>query len=439
VQATQSAIALLQQDAAAAFLQQQHQSLDALGPNGTPEELLAHADSLSARMALQNYYMPILGGVQSFLAGNVTHGNAEGGNNNSNTTAAAAAAAALAAVANAGRNGQLSLPLNDMDSIEFGVHFAAAAAAAAAAGVAMGGLGGLGMGLAGMNMTMGMGTAASTGGGGHGGSTGSSHGRDDEDDDGRGNGDYADHFRQPGNTKKRKVPANASGSPRGGDRPGSPSSPYMEDETTEGALGGGDGFGAPSEELLRDRDRDRERDRDRDRDRDRERDYESTPPPIYPPPPFPGQLSLLARKRGKLTAVTLAGLQHKEMLKTRKRQLAAVMGALSHGDTLALDQALSASYPLVGGPDSSGAYGSVMGGRGGSGESPPVRKSKRRTVRLARAMKVIMEMPERRNRHPDAVPFPTSVFDFVCPSGSEYSYFIFSTLSILFALSILFI
>jgi len=382
--------------------------------NGTAEELLVHADS--ARMALQNYYMPILGGVQSFLAGTVTHGNTEGGN--SNTTAATAAAAALAAVANAGRNGQLPLPLNDMDSIEFGVHFAAAAAAAAAAGVAMGGLGGLGMGLTGMNMTMGTGMVAGAGGG-HGGSTGSSHGRDDEDEDGRGDGDYADHFRQPGNTKKRKVPANASGSPRGGDRPGSPSSPYMEDEGTEGALGGGAGFGAPSEELLRDRDRDRERDRDRDRDRG----YESTPPPIYPPPPFPGQLSLLVRKRGKLTAVTLAGLQHKEMLKTRKRQLAAVMGALSHGDTLALDQALSASYPLVGGSDSSGSHGSVVGGRGASGESPPIRKSKRRTVRLARAMKVIMDMPERRNRHPDAVPFPTSVFDFVCPSGSECSYF----------------
>ncbi|KIM44801.1 hypothetical protein M413DRAFT_442769 [Hebeloma cylindrosporum] len=27
-------------------------------------------------------------------------------------------------------------------------------------------------------------------------------------------------------------------------------------------------------------------------------------------------------------------------------------------------------------------------------------------------------MPERRNRHPDAVPFPTSTFDFVCPSGT---------------------
>ncbi|KAF8961513.1 hypothetical protein BDZ97DRAFT_1200995 [Flammula alnicola] len=69
--AAQGATALLQQGAAAAFLQQQQhqQPLDVLGPNATAEELLAHADTLSARMALQSYYMPILGGVQNFLAG----------------------------------------------------------------------------------------------------------------------------------------------------------------------------------------------------------------------------------------------------------------------------------------------------------------------------------------------------------------------------------
>ncbi|KAJ8503058.1 hypothetical protein ONZ45_g11192 [Pleurotus djamor] len=46
-------------------------------------------------------------------------------------------------------------------------------------------------------------------------------------DDEQGDGDYVDHLRQPGNTKKRKVPANSVHSPRGqeGDSGLSPSSP----------------------------------------------------------------------------------------------------------------------------------------------------------------------------------------------------------------------
>ena len=416
----QSAQALLQQSAAAALLHQhqQQQPLDVLGPNATAEELLAHADTLSARMALQSYYMPILGGVQSFLAGAAAIGNGGGtgdkntnnnsgsnnsiNNNNSNTTTAAAAAA-LAAITSAGtgtgtgRNGQLHLPmppapLSDVDSLEFGVHFAAAAAAAAAAGVAMGGLGGLGMGL-GMNMNVAMGMGGIGMNIGVGGSGGSGHGRDD---DGR-DPDYVDHLQQHGNTKKRKVPANASGSPRGGHsgdggRPGSPSL-FLDDE--HNGRGPGGGFSTTSAEFHRDR----ERDRDRDRDRDRE-DYDSsTPPLMYPPPAFPGQVSLVIQKRGKLTAATLAGLQHKEMLKSRKRQLAAVMGALSHGDTLALDQALSASLPLIGG---------FTGSSGGGGDAQRVHKSKRPLVRLARVMK-LTRVP----RHPDAAPFPACEFGFV--------------------------
>jgi len=415
--AAQGATALLHQSAAAAILQQHQQqlppSLDTLGPNATAEELLAHADSLTARMALQNYYMPILGGVQNFLAGSASgHG---AGNDASNATnAAAAAAAALAAVAGAGRNGQLP-PLSELDSIEFGVHFAAAAAAAAAAGVAMGGLGSLGMGLPGMNgMTMGMGAGMGMGMGVTGshsptavlGSSqervGERESRGREEDGGRGDGDYVDHIRQPGNTKKRKVPANAGSSPRGGDggdtgRVGSPSG-YLDEEGGDGSLVG---TGADTEPH-------------RDGGRDRDRDYEAIPgSPAYPPPPFPGQLSMLVQKKGKLTAATLAGLQHKEVLKTRKRQLAAVMGALSHGDTLALDQALSANYPFVGG------IGSASAGGGSIGEHLKIHKSKRKTVRLARAMKLVLETPERRYRHPDAVPFPTGGFLFCCPSASK--------------------
>ncbi len=76
--------------------------------------------------------------------------------------------------------------------------------------------------------------------------------------------------------------------------------------------------------------------------------------------------SASASSRGvKLTRASKAALQQKDLLKSRKRQLATVLGALSHGDTLALDQALSTTYPLAKltkGPNSKG---------------PPVRLSRR--------------------------------------------------------------
>ncbi|KAH9893543.1 hypothetical protein C8Q73DRAFT_697389 [Cubamyces lactineus] len=68
------------------------------------------------------------------------------------------------------------------------------------------------------------------------------------------------------------------------------------------------------------------------------------------------------------------------MLRSRKRQLAAVLGALAHGDTLALDQALSASYPFV-----------QTGIDYRSGAPVRVRLSRRREARLARAYKAYRE------------------------------------------------
>ncbi|KAI0630604.1 hypothetical protein C8Q77DRAFT_1134189 [Trametes polyzona] len=85
-------------------------------------------------------------------------------------------------------------------------------------------------------------------------------------------------------------------------------------------------------------------------------------------------------RRGRLTRATLAGLQHKEMLRSRKRQLAAVLGALAQGDTLALDQALSASYPFI-----------QTGIDYRSGAPVRVRLSHRREARLARAFKAYRE------------------------------------------------
>ena len=109
------------------------------------------------------------------------------------------------------------------------------------------------------------------------------------------------------------------------------------------------------------------------------------------------------RRRGRLTKAMVAGIQHKEMLKNRKRQLAAVLGALTHGDTLALDQALSANYPFT-------------LGLAGDQDPPRVRLSRRRAAVLARAFKAF------ESAHPDAGRVPLvagAEFTYVCPSASE--------------------
>ncbi|TFY74878.1 hypothetical protein EWM64_g9136, partial [Hericium alpestre] len=99
------------------------------GPDVTAEELLAHAEELSAQMALQSYYMPIIGGMQDFIKNEAGYADHTG-----------------------------------TPPIDFGAGF----------------------------------------GGGN-------------DEDEHGDGDYIDHLQQPGNTKKRKVPANQSASQHGPD------------------------------------------------------------------------------------------------------------------------------------------------------------------------------------------------------------------------------
>ncbi|KAG6374772.1 hypothetical protein JVT61DRAFT_4149 [Boletus reticuloceps] len=130
-------------------------------------------------------------------------------------------------------------------------------------------------------------------------------GKQDED---HSEGDYTDHLQQPGNTKKRKVPANMSGTVNGREV----SLPLsVEEEMGDNVLST-----ARSDQDL---------------------DILAA---------LPSSAAQLQRK-GKMSPSTLAGLQHKELLKHRKRQLAAVLGALSLGDALALDQALSTHLPFV--------------------------------------------------------------------------------------------
>ncbi|KAJ6580865.1 hypothetical protein B0H19DRAFT_928956 [Mycena capillaripes] len=242
------------------------------GPDATAEELIAHAESLSAHMALQSYYMP---GLQDIFSRSTD-------------------------MQNAGNNLNLNL-------------------------------------------------------GGYG------DGEDGED----GDDDGMEHLQQPGNTKKRKVPANASASP-GHDRDAGDPQSGGEDEPAERGIPTG-----RADEAV----------------------------DVYQPPstsPFSG----FGIRRGRPPRITLAGLQHKETLKSRKRQLAAVLGALSHGDTLALDQALSANYPFVGvGFDST--------------NPPRVRISRRLGPRLARAARF-----SEKYRHPDKRAFLECAFTFACPSST---------------------
>lgn len=281
----------------ALFLASSLEGLQLPGPDATAEELLAHAEMLSARMALQSYYMPLLsGGVPDFLA-------RDDGPRKSKADQYGGGEGA------------------DLDANSPSISFSAG------------------------------------------------YGAGREEDEEHGDGDYIDHLQQPGNTKKRKVPANASGSSRGHE----PGSPTEQEEPTERGIP----TGRAEHEVA---------------------EVHHTSPAAFGP---------LTQRRGKLTAATLAGLQHKEMLKTRKRQLAAVLGALSHGDTLALDQALSANYPFAG-----SGFDDMK-----NQEVPRVRLSRRGVMRLARAAR-------RLPRHPDQMPFPVVEFTFVCPSASEWWLFI---------------
>ncbi|TRM65417.1 hypothetical protein BD626DRAFT_535849 [Schizophyllum amplum] len=236
-------------------------------------------------------------------------------------------------------------------------------------------------------------------------------------------GDYIDHLQQPGNTKKRKVPkAGLSGA---------------EDEPDRGGGAGGGGGGGGASPLP----------------------AAAAPAADLPPPQYafatigvpPGaaaldtntpatsltsltrRLARTASKRGArlgraLSLVTLAGLQHKDMLRTRKRQLTAVLGALSQGDAQALDQALEASWPLGSGASGylGGAASSLLTGSATTTtttgpaddvqhtlEPLKTRKSKRPRVRAARRARANVAL-----RHPDAAPFPTCEFLHKCPSAT---------------------
>ena len=121
-------------------------------------------------------------------------------------------------------------------------------------------------------------------------------------------------------------------------------------------------------------------------------------------------------RKCRLSRATLAGLQHKEILRARKRQLASVLGGLAQGDTLALDKALSASSVF--------AHASIEA-RAGGGAPPRVRPSRRRPARIARALQAHREATTAHRgtdeNVPPAPPPPTADFSYECLCASECS------------------
>ncbi|KAH9004590.1 hypothetical protein EDB86DRAFT_2884224 [Lactarius hatsudake] len=132
-------------------------------------------------------------------------------------------------------------------------------------------------------------------------------------------GDF-DQMPQQGNAKKRKVPAHLSGSQMGPDSSDVHSG--EEEPPIERVLPG----------LV----------------------YPTGTPPSVAATTTAGAASKeepsgaeTVGRRGKVLPATMVGLRQKEMLKHRKRQLAAALSAPLLGDSLALDQALLANYTLL--------------------------------------------------------------------------------------------
>lgn len=163
----------------------------------------------------------------------------------------------------------------------------------------------------------------------------------------QGDGDLTDHLQQPGNTKKRKVPVNASS--RIGDANSVNSG---EEDVSHGfvAIGRRDDTEAVTAE-----------------------DMSPLPPP---PPPLPSHVAGTAMNRNRLSAAANAALKHKDLLRCRKRQLVSLLGTLAQGDTLALDMALCTSYSLA---------KLVENGQGqGANNDPTIRLSRRHARRRTR-------------------------------------------------------
>ncbi|KXN86735.1 hypothetical protein AN958_09726 [Leucoagaricus sp. SymC.cos] len=341
------------------------------------DRLLAQADSLSAKMALRSYYHSMGYGVPEFTSGAET----------SPPLPPSVPGSGINHLETVSANGMA--PSNGaVGSVMKGSHSANAAPGNGYVAVGVG----------------------------------RTHG--EEDGDGRG-GDYTDHLNQQGqgNTKKRKVPANVGSSPphhhhhhlhhysshRGTMGPyGSYGQPAdVEGEEKELSFGLGFGLDLGSEATAEDP-----------RSGEILGGVESD---IFGPLPRPNETyapqqhsvqvdpahQLRPRqfhRKPKLSPATLAGLQRKELVRSRKKHLETIMGTIPVRDAWTLDHALSPNFPpLLASFASANSKGLKM------------RLSKRGKMRFARMARMGLG---RLGRHPDAAPFPTGEFTFSHPSAT---------------------
>ena len=187
--------------------------------------------------------------------------------------------------------------------------------------------------------------------------------------------DHADQTQQQGNAKKRKVPAHLSGSQMGPD-----SADIHSGEEEEKQPGG-----------------------------------ERVPPSVGSPAASAAVVSAVKERfqggaeggdghQGKLLPATMVGLRKKEVLKYRRRQLAALLGSLSLGDSLALDQALLENYEKRSG---AGGGGSSSNSRSARHKPRLIRRRASRVVRRHRTL------PPRPPSEPTCGIFPDSEFTFL--------------------------
>lgn len=143
-------------------------------------------------------------------------------------------------------------------------------------------------------------------------------------------GDHTDQMQQQGNAKKRKVPAHLSGSQTGPDSTDEHSGEEQQQQQQQ--PGGGDqrvspsSFASPATATAA--------------------GAQAISAPDEEEPRFSGTEADDGR-RGKVLPATMVGLRQKQVLKHRRRQLAALLDSRSVGDSLALDQALLANYALL--------------------------------------------------------------------------------------------
>ncbi|KZT43104.1 hypothetical protein SISSUDRAFT_739523 [Sistotremastrum suecicum HHB10207 ss-3] len=121
-----------------------------------------------------------------------------------------------------------------------------------------------------------------------------------------------------------------------------------------------------------------------------------------------GALINTTPRYNKISAIARAGIQRKELVKNRRKQLTNVLGVLSHNDAMALDQALSSQYPF--------SNLSITGDSNTQSKERPSKRLARRTGRVkGRAFSSLMAATWEGD---EPMAFPQCDFTFVCASAT---------------------